>query len=224
MSEITIQIKCSNSDKAEIKIEPSATVLNLKEKVADALKVPAGQQRLIYKGRVLKDELTIENYEVQDGHTVHMVKGAAANAASAASNPTPASNPAPGAYAAPNPAGSMPNPFAPNFNNNPNAGNPMNNPFGGGAGGANPLAGMGGAGGMPDLNRMQAQLMQNPEVMQQIMNSPMMADLMNNPDMMRNMMLNNPQMQQMLDANPQIRHILNDPAVIDLLFSVSIIL
>ncbi len=55
------------------------------------------------------------------------------------------------------------------------------NPFGGGAGGAaNPFAemmgsmgGMGGAGGM-DINRMQQQLMSNPEMMANIMNSPMM--------------------------------------------------
>lgn len=58
-------------------------------------------------------------------------------------------------------------------------------PFGplGGAGGApgsNPLAdmmgsmgAMGGAGGM-DINRMQQQLMSNPEMMASIMNSPMM--------------------------------------------------
>ncbi len=204
MSEITVHIKCSNSDKAEIKIELSATVLQLKEKVGEALSVPAAQQRLIYKGKVLKDDLTLENYEVQDGHTVHMVKGAAAATAAKTStasstssvpppNTAPSSNPAAGA----NP---FPNPFA--------------NPFGGGAGG-NPLAGLGGlgGGGMPDMGRMQEQLLRNPEMMQQIMNSPMMESLMNNPDLMRNMMLNNPQMQAMLDANPQIRHILNDPAV-----------
>lgn len=56
------------------------------------------------------------------------------------------------------------------------------NPFGGGGAGAgaNPFAemmgsmgGAGGAGGM-DINRMQQQLMSNPEMMANIMNSPMM--------------------------------------------------
>lgn len=82
MSEINVNIKCSNSDKADVQIELSATVL--KEKAGEALYVPASRQRLIYKGRVLKDESTLESYEVQDGHTVHMVKGASAAAASTA--------------------------------------------------------------------------------------------------------------------------------------------
>jgi ubiquilin len=223
MSEITVHIKCSNSDKAEIKIELSATVLSLKEKIAEVLSVPASQQRLIYKGRVLKDESTLENYDVQDGHTVHMVKGAAAANASnpAVSRPTASSNPAPAPAAAPAAApNAFPNPFAPNANNaNPFMGGA--NPFMGGmGGGANPFGGLGG--GFPDMSRMQEQLMRNPEMMQQIMNSPMMEDLMNNPDIMRNMMLNNPQMQALLDANPQIRHILNDPAVSLLLSSCSL--
>lgn len=210
MSEITINIKCSNSDKAEIHIELSATVLQLKGKVAEALSVPAAQQRLIYKGRVLKDELTLESYEVQDGHTVHMVKGAAAAAAtnSSAGRSTASAAPIPPPNTSPSPQtnnNAFPNPFV--------------NPFGGaagGMGGMNPMMGM----GFPDMNRIQEQLMRNPEMMQQIMNSPMMDDLMNNPEIMRNMMVNNPQMQALLDANPQIRHILNDPAVSLLLTSV----
>lgn len=205
MTEITVHIKCSNSDKAEIKIESSATVLQLKERINEVLSVPANNQRLIYKGRVLKDELTLEGYDVQDGHTVHMVKGgtAATPAASSSSTTTTANNnsrptiPPPNSLPSQPPGGQQPN-------------NPFLNPFAAAAGGA----GAGGMGGMfPDMSRMQEQLLRNPEMMQQIMNSPMMEDLMNNPEIMRNMMLNNPQMQQLLDANPQIRHILNDPAV-----------
>jgi ubiquilin len=96
MTEIIIHIKCSNSDKAEIHIDNSNTILNLKEQIADSLKVPSTQQRLIYKGRVLKDDLTIASYDIQDGHTVHMVKGAAASAAAASSSSsTPAATSAP---------------------------------------------------------------------------------------------------------------------------------
>jgi ubiquilin len=45
------------------------------------------QQRLIYKGRVLKDEHTLEHYDLEDGHAVHLVKGAAAASAPAATRP-----------------------------------------------------------------------------------------------------------------------------------------
>merc|ERR1719440_2086898 len=68
-------------------------------------------------------------------------------------------------------------------------------------------------GGPPDMNRMQQQLMQNPEMMQSIMNSPMMQSLMDNPEMIRNMFMSNPQMQQVLESNPQLNHMLNDPAL-----------
>lgn len=78
------------------------------------------------------------------------------------------------------------------------------------------VAGMGAApppGGMPDVGRMQQQLLQNPEMMRSIMSSPMMQNLMSNPDMIRNMIMSNPQMRQVLDANPQLNHVLNDPAL-----------
>jgi len=74
------------------------------------------------------------------------------------------------------------------------------------------MGGMG-MGGMPDVGRMQQQLLQNPEMMASIMNSPMMQNLMSNPDLIRNMIVNNPQMRQVLDANPQLNHVLNDPAL-----------
>lgn len=38
------------------------------------------------------------------------------------------------------------------------------------------------AGGVPNIAAMQAQMMQNPEVMRSIMDSPMMQSLMNNPE------------------------------------------
>ena len=211
MSAISVNIKCSNNDKATITVELTSTVLDMKQLISDSLNVPASQQRLIYKGRVMKDELTVEFYQIQDGHTVHMVKGAAPVASTPA-----AAAPAASTTSAPT---SAPAPFA--TNPNPAGGRPFGaspygaSPFGASPFGASPFGGMNptGANGMPDINRMQEQLMRNPEMMQQILNSPMMDNLMNNPEMMRNMMVNNPQMQAMLDRNPQVRHMLNDPAV-----------
>ena len=202
MVELSLSIKCSNADKANVTIDSSASVLELKGKISEILSVPASQQRLIYKGRVLKDESTLEDYQVCDGHTVHMVKSASApgsapssgggGASSSSSAPTPFSAPPP-----PHPGSNL-----------SGTNNPMANPFA-------LMQGMQvrGGPGTPDVNQMHNTLMNNPEMMQQIMNSPMMDNLMNNPDMMRNMMTNNPQMQAMLDANPQMRHVLNDPQV-----------
>ena len=51
---IKINIKCSNADKAEVTILPNATVSDLKEKINEVLSVAVAQQRLIFRGRVLK--------------------------------------------------------------------------------------------------------------------------------------------------------------------------
>jgi ubiquilin len=191
MSTITITIKCSNASSSTVLIEHTATVADLKEKISQELSVAASLQRLIFRGRVLKDENTLDFYQISDGQTVHLVK----------SNPNVNNN----ATAASAATTATTTPLT-QANNNPYAAGANANPFMG-------LGGFPGLGGAPDMARMQEQLMRNPEMMQQIMNSPMMENMMNNPEMMRNMMLNNPQMQAMLDSNPQVRHILNDPAV-----------
>lgn len=46
----------------EVEVEPSVTVLELKEEVGKKNGMPAAEQRLIYKGQILKDERTVESY------------------------------------------------------------------------------------------------------------------------------------------------------------------
>lgn len=63
MSSIKVTIKpTSGGDKFHAEIETSATVRELKEEVARKCDTPADQQRLIYKGQVLKDDKTVESY------------------------------------------------------------------------------------------------------------------------------------------------------------------
>ena len=52
----------SGGDKFQAEVETSATVRELKEEVARKSDTPADQQRLIYKGQVLKDDKTVESY------------------------------------------------------------------------------------------------------------------------------------------------------------------
>ena len=79
MSEsITITIKSSGDKKYEVTFDPLITVSQLKELVAEKSDIPAGSQRLIYSGKVLKDTETVTSYKVQNGHTIHLVKSAAA--------------------------------------------------------------------------------------------------------------------------------------------------
>jgi ubiquilin len=77
---VTINIK-STSTKHTLSIPLSMTVIELKNKLSspDYVDVPAGSQRLIYSGRVLKDPDTLESHKIKDGHTIHLVKSAPSN-------------------------------------------------------------------------------------------------------------------------------------------------
>lgn len=59
----------------------ATTVLELKQKLAasEYADIPPERQRLIYSGRVLKDPDSLGSYKIKEGHTVHLVKGAASN-------------------------------------------------------------------------------------------------------------------------------------------------
>ena len=52
----------------------------------------AGEMRLIFKGKILKDEMTLDEYKITDGMTIHLVKGKAAGGQPAAANSTAASD------------------------------------------------------------------------------------------------------------------------------------
>jgi ubiquilin len=58
----TLNIRCANGSKFTVRADLAATVGAFKEVVAGSCDVPAPQQRLIYKGRILKDEQTLESY------------------------------------------------------------------------------------------------------------------------------------------------------------------
>jgi uncharacterized ubiquitin-like protein YukD len=58
----TLHIRYTNGSKFPVRIDLSATVAALKAIVAESCDVPAPQQRLIYKGRILKDDQTLASY------------------------------------------------------------------------------------------------------------------------------------------------------------------
>jgi len=75
--DITINIKGPSELKLSVTIDSSKSVRELKDAIAEKSDVEAARQRLIYSGRVLKDEEPLTTYKIQTGHTVHMVKGVA---------------------------------------------------------------------------------------------------------------------------------------------------
>ena len=63
----------TNRDLSLDTLEPSHTVLQLKEAIESSEGIPVIQQRLIFNGKPLQDELTIEASGISAGATVHMV-------------------------------------------------------------------------------------------------------------------------------------------------------
>eukprot|EP00245_Coleochaete_scutata_P005291 TRINITY_DN18734_c0_g1_i1.p1 TRINITY_DN18734_c0_g1~~TRINITY_DN18734_c0_g1_i1.p1 ORF type:complete len:529 (+),score=129.78 TRINITY_DN18734_c0_g1_i1:144-1730(+) len=185
---INVQIKVSNGSKFTAEgVDVSWTVRDFKESLVEKSEIVAEQQRLIYKGRVLKDESTLESYGLENDHTLHLVRGAAPIGTSTA-----------GTTAAP--AGAM------------DASRSASRPQAGAA--AGPGLGFGGLGGLPDLQQMQEQMLQNPNMMRDMLGSPAMQSLMSSPELIRSVLMSNPQMREVLDQNPELNHILSDPAIL----------
>lgn len=62
-SKITVLLKPTyGGEKFSCEIEPSCSVKELKVAVADKSGVPVDDQRLIYKGQILKDERDLTSY------------------------------------------------------------------------------------------------------------------------------------------------------------------
>ncbi|KAM1483268.1 hypothetical protein ACFX1Q_035188 [Malus domestica] len=205
-----INIRCSNGSKFSVRASLDSTVGAFKEVLSQNCDIPADQQRLIYKGRILKDDQTLTSYGLQTDHTVHMVRAFAA----------PASTPAPPAANATSASPTTAPGVTRGVGSTEREG--LQTPDLGASllfgQGLNPLGGGGGQGlfgaGLPEFEQVQQQLTQNPNMMRDIMNMPAIQSLMNNPDLMRGLIMNNPQMRDIIDRNPELAHVLNDPGIL----------
>jgi hypothetical protein len=121
---ITFTVKSSTDAKFTLTLPISTPVSELKQKLSSSeyADTPADRQRLIYSGRVLKDNETLESYKIKDGHTIHLVKSAASN--QQRTNPTgqASSTTAPAGATPSQPATGVPTNLAAGTGNNPLAG------------------------------------------------------------------------------------------------------
>ncbi|KAL0483356.1 ubiquilin [Acrasis kona] len=196
-----LSIRSPNGDKFDVEVADDATVAEFKEVIAKSSNVPAEQQRLIYRGRVLKDPKTLKESDVQEGYAIHLVKGARPAGSTSdqpassttTTNPSSTSNPSPS-----NPTTTTAPPSSDASSNNPF------NMFGSGAAGFG-----GGLGGLGDPT-----MGMNPEQMEQMMNNPMVQNMLSNPEVVRQMMMSNPQMREVMQNNPEVGRILSDPEML----------
>ncbi|PYH46933.1 ubiquitin domain-containing protein DSK2 [Aspergillus saccharolyticus JOP 1030-1] len=211
-SPITFTIKSSNDAKYTLTLPLSTTVSDLKEKLASSeyADTPAERQRLIYSGRVLKDNETLATYKIKEGHTIHLVKSAASNQRSGAATQS-ASTSAPTGAAANTPATGVPTNLAAGTGNNPLAGLTGARYAGfaqlPGAGMFGPDGGM----GPPPDTEMMLSMLENPQfqsTLNEALQNPAMIDMMiqQNP-MLRDM---GPAARQIFQS-PEFRRMLTDP-------------
>lgn len=60
--EVNINVRCSNGSKFSVQVSLNSAVGSFKDLVARNCDIPVEQQRLIYKGRILKDDQTLQSY------------------------------------------------------------------------------------------------------------------------------------------------------------------
>lgn len=203
--QVTFKVKTSGDRNHTITMAESATVLDLKEKLAgeDFENIPAEHQRLIYSGRVMKNTDLLSVYKIKTGNTVHLVKSAASNRASAAAGNAATT----GAQAAP----AVPT----NMAAGTSAGNLLEGLTGARFAGLAPLPSadiFGPDGGMapPPSEEQLADLLSQPGMaagLNEALSNPAMIDYMiqSNP-MLRNV----PNAREMLQS-PEFRQMMTDP-------------
>ncbi|KLO87901.1 ubiquitin-like protein DSK2 [Fusarium fujikuroi] len=189
-SQITFKVKTSSDSTHSITINDTATVLDLKTKLAgeDFENIPVERQRLIYSGRVMKNDDALSTYKIKHNNTIHMVKSAASNQQP---NQTPTANTSTSTPAPTNMASGTANqPFA-NLTGARYAG------FGNGLPGLDMFGPDGGMGAPMDEARIQ-RLMSDPNVQQS------MNEALNNPDFIN----------MLIDSNPMLRNLPNAREII----------
>ena len=163
---ISIIIKMRTEQYDVKDVDPKWKVEDLKVAVEKATEVSVPEQRLIFKGKVLKDDQIVEEVGIIEAAAVYLVSGRAggnnnATATPSPAMPTPTPTPAP---TQPSAGGNAaPNPFANMFGGGGMGG------AGGGAGGMGDFGGMGGMGGAGGMGGMGGLGNISPEQMQQAM-------------------------------------------------------
>ncbi|XP_020535473.1 ubiquitin domain-containing protein DSK2a isoform X2 [Jatropha curcas] len=184
---VSISIQCSDGSKFTVLTGFESTVEEFKVVIAQKCDVPAKQQRLIYNGRILKDDQNLASYGLQEKHAVHMIRSFVSD------SPTSVIGNA--------------NPGVGGLNHNNSPGDLGASPFP--ILGVNEFDGQGASDFDTELSRFEQ--MQNPNFLDGILSgTPAFESLMNDPYVIQCMMMSNPLTREFVDWNPKFSHVLND--------------
>uniref|UniRef100_A0A7N0R8F8 Ubiquitin-like domain-containing protein n=1 Tax=Kalanchoe fedtschenkoi TaxID=63787 RepID=A0A7N0R8F8_KALFE len=70
---VEIKVKTLDSQTYTLRVDKCVPVPTLKDQIATVTGILSERQRLICRGRVLKDDQLLSAYHVEDGHTLHLV-------------------------------------------------------------------------------------------------------------------------------------------------------
>ncbi|GAA5803155.1 hypothetical protein HPULCUR_008631 [Helicostylum pulchrum] len=189
MPNITINVRPSTGQLFQVDLDSdSTTVEALKQLIAEKMgNVEATNLKLVFSGRILKNEDLCSQCKLATGCTVHVVRSGVnktpANTAPTTPKTSNATTPTPVAYSDPIP----PIPPTPS---------------------PSTLTGLGAASPFGDMQMPNM----DPEVMRQMMDSPFMQNIMGNTDFVRSIIMSNPQMKALVEQNPELGHVISDPA------------
>ncbi|AFZ79551.1 ubiquitin family member protein [Theileria equi strain WA] len=68
-----VQIKTLTGKRQSFNFEPNNTVSQVKAALQERENIDVRQIRLIYSGKQMSDDLTLKDYKVMPGSTIHMV-------------------------------------------------------------------------------------------------------------------------------------------------------
>jgi ubiquilin len=188
---INVKVKMtSNNQVFEIATTCEASILEFKQAVSEKSGLTEKEQNLVYKGKILSDEKLVKDYNIQNDHTIILVKKFVEKEGETKTESKPTTT----------------------TTTTTNTSTQQNqNPFN--------LSGLGGSGGFPmggglggvDPSQLQS-MMNNPMYMN------MMNEMLQDPNTL-NMLMNSPQLKPLLDSNPQLRMMMSNPQMMQSLMN-----
>ncbi|KAG2214003.1 hypothetical protein INT47_001274 [Mucor saturninus] len=193
MPNITMNVRPSTGQIFKVEVDTdSTTVQGLKEIIGEKMgNIDAANLKLVFSGRILKNEDLCSECKLTAGCTVHVVRSGG-NKTPVQTTPTsPNTNTTTTTTPAYTAATAMQEPIPPIP--------PTPSPSTLTGLGTSPFGDM----GMPNMD---------PEAMRQMMDSPFMQNIMGNTDFVRSIIMSNPQMKALVEQNPELGHVISDPA------------
>jgi ubiquilin len=208
--QINLKVKqTSNNTTFDISISKSASVIELKKACSEHTKLTEKEQNLVYKGRILADDKNLSDYNVQNDHTIILVKKFVEKEEKQEPKTT-------GTTTTTQQLGQSTSTTSTNQQNQNVDPFSMFGGLGGNMGnmgGMGGLGGLGGLGGMGGVDPSQlGSMLNNPQYMQ------MMNEMLSDPNTM-NMIMNSPQLKPLLDSNPHLRQMMQNPQMMQMMLN-----